>query len=203
MTNWYQRVVVPRLLNSEMGSEKFETVRREVLSDASGVVLELGVGPGYNLSLYRNISKLYVLEPSQELIDIAKSRSGSLVFPVEFLRSGAEHIPLPDHSVDTVVSTWTMCSVSDPRKVLSEIRRVLTRGGKFIFADHGASPNRLTRIVQTVSTSVTKHFTGNCHYNRQLERLMREAGFSIERMRNSTERLQPLMYNYQGIATTI
>lgn len=200
MANWYQKKILPRILNYEMGSGELEGIRRVVLADAFGVVLEIGAGPGYNLPLYKNISKLFALEPSKELIEIAKTRVGSQVFPIVFFNSGAENIPLPSHSVDTVVSTWTLCSVTDPKKVLREITRVLRPGGKFIFVDHGASPNFGLRILQTLSTSVAKHFTGNCHYDRQLEKLIKEAGFNINKMEHPPERFKPLIYNYQGIA---
>ncbi len=117
------------------------------------------------------------------------------------LNTGAENIPLPNQSIDTVVSTWTLCSVNDPKKVLQEIKHVIKPDGKFIFVDHGASPRTMLRAIQTLSTSVTKHFTGNCHYNRQLEKLIKEAGFTIEKMEHPTERFKPLIYNYQGVAT--
>lgn len=200
MTSWYQRKVVPRLLNSEMGSEELKEIRLEVLKDATGTVLELGVGPGYNLPLYKNISKLYALEPSTELIVIAKRRAGNLSYPVEFLATGAESIPLPDGSVDTAVSTWTLCSVKDLKKVLNEVARVLRPRGKFIFADHGASPSGGIHAAQTLFTSVTKYFTGNCHYDRQIEVKIKEADFEITQMKHPTEKFKPLIYNYQGIA---
>lgn len=200
MANYYQRTVVPRLLNSEMGSEELKKIRIEVLKDATRTVLEIGVGPGYNLPLYRNISRIYALEPSRELIEIAKTRAASLTFPIEFLNNGAESIPLQDRSIDTVVSTWTLCSVTDPRTVLQEIKRVLKPEGKFIFVEHGASPNLGLRVIQTGLTSVTKYFTGNCHYDRQLEKLIMEAGFDIEKIEHPHERFKPLIYNYQGIA---
>lgn len=200
MTNWYQRIVVPRMLNFGMGSKEFERVRRAVLKDASGTVLEIGVGPGYNIPLYNNISKLYALEPSEELIKIAKARMGPSSFPIEFITAGAEHIPLPDHSIDTVVSTWTLCSVTDPEQVLQEIKRVLRLEGRFVFADHGASPNVGLRLVQTVCTSVSKYFTGNCHYDRDIEGLIKKAGFAIRKIDHPQEKFSPLIYNYQGLA---
>ncbi len=201
-TNWYQRIIVPRWLDSEMGSEELEKIRYDVLKAASGLVLEIGVGPGYNLPLYVNVSKLYALEPSKELVEIAKNRSNSLAFPVEFINTKAESIPLPDQSIDTVVSTWTLCSVANPQRVLQEIKRVLKPQGKFVFVEHGASPNVGIRTIQTVFTSVTRYFTGNCHYDRQFERLIREAGFGIEKMEHPKERFKPLIYNSQGIAKT-
>ncbi|MEK7554709.1 MAG: methyltransferase domain-containing protein [Patescibacteria group bacterium] len=184
-----------------MGVPDLEKIRREVLRDASGIVLEIGVGPGYNLPLYHNISKLYALEPSEELTEIAKSRAKDLPFPIEFLKSGAENIPLSDASLDTVVSTWTLCSVTDPENVLREIVRVLKPHGRFIFADHGASPNFGIRILQIAATSVTKFFTGNCHYDRPLGKLLREAGFTIEKMEHPQEGFRPLVYSYRGIAS--
>ena len=175
-------------------------MRREVLKHASGIVLEIGSGPGYNLPLYLSPTKLYALEPSRELVDVARTKLDTIAFPVEFLVTGAEHIPLPDNSVDTVVSTWTLCSVGDPPTVLQEIRRVLKPGGKFLFMDHGASPKKVTHALQTFFTSITKHFTGNCHYDRQFGKLIPEAGLDIERMDHPPERHKPLIYNYQGIA---
>jgi ubiquinone/menaquinone biosynthesis C-methylase UbiE len=105
MFKWYKKKVVPQLLNKEMGANGLVNIRKEVVPLATGIVLEIGVGPGYNLALYKNISKLYALEPSSELTKIAKERAKELTFPLEFLAVGAENIPLPDNSVDTVVST--------------------------------------------------------------------------------------------------
>jgi len=200
MPNWYQKNVVPRMLNAAMSRTEFEKIRPRALADASGVVLEIGVGAGHNFPFYKNISKLYALEPFPELVSLAKTRAQSLSFPVKFLVAGAEHIPLPDQSVDTVVSTWTLCSVGDPQKVLSEIKRVLRPEGKFVFVDHGASPNTLVRAIQTIGTSVTKYFTGNCHYNRPIEILLKEAGFTIAKMQHPSERFKPLIHNYRGVA---
>lgn len=203
MKNWYTKMIVPRLLNFEMGSADLENIRHEALGDASGVVLEVGAGPGYNFGHYKGVSRLYALEPSKELINIAKTRIGPLAFPVEFLNVGAEHIPLPDCSVDTVVSTWVLCSVTDPRKVLNEIARVLRPQGSFIFVDHGASPKSIVRVIQRAFTSVSKYFTGNCHYDRRLEDLMKETGFVVKGIKHPRERFAPLIYNYQGVAYKI
>jgi ubiquinone/menaquinone biosynthesis C-methylase UbiE len=198
--SWYQKNIVPRLLSSGMSSKQLEKIRHSVLRDAKGVVLEVGIGPGYNIPLYKNISKLYALDPSKELIEIARTRNNSSGFPVEFLNEPAEKIPLPNSSVDTVVSTWTLCSVSDPKQVLSEIKRVLRPQGNFIFVDHGASPNLFIRTIQMALTPLTKYFTGNCHYNREIETLLKEVGFSIKKIEHPHERFKPLIYNYQGIA---
>lgn len=200
LKRWYQKTIIPRLLNMEMGSEKFAEIRRAVLAEATGTVLEIGVGPGYTLPLYKHITRLYALDPSKGLIEIAKTRAHTLAFPVDFLLAEAEHLPLPDHSVDTVVSMWTLCSVSDPQRVLHEIKRVLRPRGLFVFVDHGASSNPLLCAIQTWLTPITKHFTGNCHYNRRIEELILEAGFCIKRMNHPGGTGKLLIYHYQGIA---
>ncbi|MEX0918340.1 MAG: class I SAM-dependent methyltransferase [Candidatus Paceibacterota bacterium] len=197
--NWYKRTILPRLLNSAMGRAEFAKIRPQVIGQAFGVVLEIGVGAGHNLPLYRNVSKVFALEPSEELLVIAKRQDQSI--PVEFLNTGAEQIPLADSSVDTVVSTWTLCSVGNPQAVLKEIKRVLRPGGKFLFVDHGVSPNFLVRIIQNIVTPITKNFTGNCHLNRDIEELVKNAGFDVQKIEHPHERFKPLVYNYQGIAS--
>lgn len=200
MKNWYQRVILPRLLRSVMKAKDFEVIRREVLAEASGVVLEIGVGPGYNLPLYKNISKLYALEPSKGLIKLAEAKVTSLPFPVEFLNTGAEDIPLADESVDTVVSTWTLCSVTDLEKTLAEVKRVLKPQGKFVFADHGASPRAGVKAAQRAFTVLSKRLSGNCHHDRELEQAIKNAGFTIQKMTHPKNRFKFLVYYYQGVA---
>ena len=195
--NWYNRTILPKLLASAMGRVEFEHIRPEVIEKATGIVLEIGVGAGHNLPLYQGVEKLIALEPSQELLALAKERS--VAVPIEFLNVYAEHIPLPDQSVDTVVSTWTLCSVENPNSVLKEIKRVLRPGGKFLFVDHGLSPSFFIRILQHTFTPMSKYFTGNCHLNRNIEQLVKEAGFEIKEMKHPRERSKPLTYNYQGV----
>lgn len=196
--NWYRRAVLPKLLSSTMGRTEFEKIRPQVIGQATGVVLEIGVGAGHNLPLYRNVSKVFALEPSAELLAMAKERNISV--PVEFLNTGAERLPLPNNSVDTAISTWVLCSVENPQTVLNEIKRVLRPDGKFLFVDHGVSPNFLIRTIQNILTPITKSFTGNCHFNRNIEGLAKDAGFNLQKIEHPRERFKPLIYNYQGIA---
>ncbi len=199
MKNWYQHKVLPRLLNLAMSSPKLEKIRLLVVAKASGVVLEIGAGAGHNIPLYKNSSKLYVLEPSEELLAIAKTRPAAM--PIEFLSGGAEYISLPDQSIDTVVSTWTLCSVADPEKVLLELVRVLRPGGNFLFVDHGISPNFLTRSMQRILTPLIRHIAGNCHLDRDIEKIITRAGFAISYLEHPRWPLKPLIYNYKGIAS--
>lgn len=197
--NPYKKYILPKLLDRAMSAAEIEKIRPEVIKGASGIVLEIGFGSGLNLPFYQNVSKLYALEPSKELLEVAKARTSSISFPIEFLTTGAEHIPLPDKSMDTVVSTWTLCSVEDPEKVLKEISRVLRPGGSFVFIDHGSSPNKFIRFIQNISTPFSKHLTGNCHLNRNIEKLITNAGFDIQNLKKFHEKWKPLMYNYKGI----
>lgn len=199
MSSLYGRFILPKILNSVMGEAAFEKLRPGVVEKATGTVLELGAGAGHNFAHYSNIAKLYALEPSLELTKIAKEKTAALPFAVEFLTVGAENIPLPDKSVDTIVSTWTLCSVSDPQKVLSEVARVLKPNGTFVFIEHGASPHRALRIMQSGLTFFTKHVTGNCHMDRDMETLIRSAGFKLGSVEHVSERFKPLMYNSAGV----
>jgi ubiquinone/menaquinone biosynthesis C-methylase UbiE len=182
-----------------MSSTEIEKLRPKVINLAKGIVLEIGAGSGLNLPIYKNISKLHALEPSQELTDMAKVRTKEVSFPVEFLNASAEHIPLPDKSVDTVVSTWTLCSIPKPEQALKEIIRVLRPEGFFAFIDHGVSPKSSVRSFQNLLTPITKHFTGNCHLNRDIEGLIKGAGFKIQNLEQFHEQGKPLVYNNMGI----
>lgn len=196
----YAKYFLPWFLNREMGSPDFNATRQKVVAGARGTVLEIGFGSGYNLPFYKNIEKLYALEPSQELYEYSKERIGSVSFPVEHVPYAAEDIPLPDASVDSVVSTWTLCSVDDLSKALEEIHRVLKPDGLFFFVEHGRSPKRLNSTVQKILTPVTRHFTGNCHLDREFDIAITRAGFRLETLSKLPEEGRPLMFSYQGTA---
>lgn len=196
----YNKYILPWKLNREMGSVDFNPTRREISEKAVGVVLEIGAGSGYNFPFYKGIQKLYGLEPSKELYAYAKERAGRVQFPIEYLQASAEKIPLADHVVDTVVSTWTLCSVSDLPRALTEIVRVLKPRGKFIFIEHGRSPKPLNYFLQKLTTPLTRHFTGNCHMDREIDTYIRGAGFEFEELVKEPEDGRPLMFSYQGVA---
>jgi len=175
-------------------------IRSDIAGKASGVVLEIGFGSGYNLPFYKNVRKLYALEPSQEIYDLGKDKVASAVFPIEYFNNSAEQIPLPDHSVDDVVSTWVLCSIPDAKKALKEIARVLKPGGRFIFVEHGLTQNRSMAMIQRLITPVTSKFTGNCHLDRKIDDLISESGFRFENLEKFPESGRPLMFSYRGVA---
>lgn len=155
--------------------------RAQYVPLAKGVVLEVGAGSGANIPYYSlDVTKLIALEPSQDMWNSGEQQQQiSEHFPVEYLCASAEHIPLPDESVDAVVSTWTLCSIPHVEAALGEIRRVLKPGGNFIFVEHGRSPNVRVARYQKWLTPFWKKIAGGCHLNRKIDELITQAGFTI------------------------
>jgi ubiquinone/menaquinone biosynthesis C-methylase UbiE len=170
---------------------------------ARGVVLEVGIGSGLNLPFYtRHVTKLYGIDPSEELLAMTKLKATAMPFPVELFNQQAERIPLGDSSVDTVLVTWSLCSIANPAAALFEMRRVLKPSGTLIFVEHGLSKDAQVRKWQNRLTPVWRKFTGGCHLNRKIDDLVRAAGFSIDVLR--TEYVPgpgAMTYMYEGTAT--
>ena len=199
---FYRRFVLPRLIDWAMRRDDATRLRQAFVPKAVGVVLEVGIGSGLNLPFYTSaVTRLYGLDPSSELIEMARQRASATAFPVEFFNQGAEQIPLGDGSVDTAVVTWSLCSVVDPAAVLAEIRRVLKPGGRFIFVEHGLSPDDAVRKWQNRLTPAWRRWAGGCHLNRPMDTLIRNAGFAVASLR--TEYVpgpRPMTFMYEGIA---
>ena len=176
-----------------------EKHRPAVAVQALGTVLEIGFGSGLNLPHYTNILKLYALDPSLELHNLAKRRIRTVSFPVKYIQASAESIPLVDNSIDTVVSTWTLCSIPNPDLALKEIFRVLKSGGKFVFIEHGKSSKKIVAKLQKWLTPISKYFTGGCHMDRKIDKLISNAGFTIENLETFKEKSMPLIFTYKGI----
>jgi len=198
----YDRYLLPRLINFAMSLGETTRLRTAFIPGARGVVLEIGFGSGLNLPFYTSsVTRLYGVDPSAELIAMARARVASAPFPVELFNQGADRIPLAAGSVDTVVVTWSLCSIADPIAVLGEIRRVLKPGGAFIFVEHGLAPDAHVRKWQNRLTPVWRRVAGGCHLNRPMADLIRDAGFAIDDLR--TEYVpgpRPMTFMYEGIA---
>ena len=169
---------------------------------ARGVVLEIGIGSGLNLPFYTSaVTRLYGVDPSEELIAMANARAAAAPFPVELITGDADHVPLADASIDTVVVTWALCSIADPANALREMRRVLKAPGTLIFVEHGLSDDVRVRKWQNLLTPFWRRFTGGCHLNRKMDDLVRAAGFTIAELR--TEYVpgpRPMTFMYEGRA---
>jgi ubiquinone/menaquinone biosynthesis C-methylase UbiE len=200
--NIYEKYVLPRLIHVGMRNRVAAAERRKFIPLASGTVLEVGVGSGLNLRFYGpQVQKLYALDPSLELWKMARQRVRKAPFPVEFLAVAAECIPLEDMSIDTVVTTWTLCTIPNPRQALTEMRRVLKPEGRLIFVEHGHSPDSGVLAWQNRLTPVWKRIGGGCHLNRQIDDLIADAGFDITQIERGYSRgPKPMTYLYKGFA---
>jgi ubiquinone/menaquinone biosynthesis C-methylase UbiE len=175
--SFYQRRLLPRLIDRAMRVPALAEHRPRVPRQARGVVLELGIGPGLNLPWYTSaVSRLYGLDPSDELRTRAAADAERRPFPVTLLANGAEDIPLERHSVDTVVTTWTLCSIPRLDEALQEVRRVLRPGGQFLFLEHGRSPDPGVARLQARVTPLLLAIAG-CNPGRPIAELIGAAGF--------------------------
>jgi ubiquinone/menaquinone biosynthesis C-methylase UbiE len=200
--NVYEKYVLPRLIHLCGRSKWAIAERRKSIPLASGTVLEVGVGSGLNLPFYGpQVQKLYALDPAREAWRMARQRVREAPFPVNFLAASAERIPLQDRSVDTVVTTWTLCTIPNPRQALTEMRRVLKPEGRLIFVEHGRAPDPGVLAWQNRLTPLWKRIAGGCHLNRQIDALIVDAGFHIVDIERGYSRgPKPLVYLYKGCA---
>jgi ubiquinone/menaquinone biosynthesis C-methylase UbiE len=198
----YSRVILPRLIDFVMGNKAATAERAKLVPAASGTVLEIGVGSAHNMPHYGpDVRAVYGIDPSVELWEIGRHRLGARQFPVQYLAGSAEQLPVADQSIDTVVSTWTLCSIPDVRAALREIRRVMNRGGRFIFIEHGRAPDARVRAWQDRLTPVWARISAGCHLNRPIDVLIEEAGFSLLTLdREYTSGPKPMAYLYKGVA---
>ena len=178
-------------------------LRAECVPQARGEVLEIGIGSGLNLPFYSSdVKRVHGIDPSVELQRMANKRISAVPFEVEFVRQSAEDpLPLGDSSIDTIVMTWTLCSIPNPALALQQMRRVLKPSGRLIFVEHGRAPD--PRIVpwQDRITPVWKRIGGGCHLNRKIDELIRAAGFQISELKTFyLPGPRPMTYTYQGLA---
>lgn len=194
--SFYQRHILPPLLNFAMRQKPLQPFRERVISNAIGDVLEIGIGSGLNLPLYgTSVRSVIGIEPSTGLLAMAEQQMERVLVPVEFLQASAEALPIESHSVDTVVTTWTLCTIPDARKALQEARRVLRPGGTLLFVEHGRAPEKAVARWQDRIDPLWGRIAGGCHLNRQIDALIIEAGFQIDTMRH--DRMPgPRTHNY-------
>ena len=203
--NLYEHWILPRLLDLAMRNKEATRYRSELVPKAYGRVLEIGAGSGLNLRFYdRRIERLYVLDPSERLLKMARKRARGAPFPVEFLVRSGEDIPLPNAAVDTVVATWTLCTIPDPAQALREMRRVLKPDGILLFAEHGLAPDAGVRVWQHRLNPAWRRVAGGCNLDRNTEQLIRASGFDIVKLDTGYAKApRPLGYMYVGQARRV
>ena len=184
--SFYQHHVLPRLLHLAMQQKQLVPFRQRVIGAAEGRVLEVGIGSGLNLPLYGpSVRSVIGLEPSPELLRMARERAATAPVPVELLEASAETVPLDDASIDTVVTTWTLCTIPDAPRALSEMRRVLKPGGALLFVEHGRAPEPGVARWQDRLDPLWSRLAGGCHLNRKIDDLISGSGFRIDALTNA------------------
>lgn len=180
--SFYSTYILPRIIEATCGSKPIKRQRQKVLPLCRGTVLEIGCGTGSNFEFYdlKKVEKLIALEPASEMIKRAQKEAQNIDLDISFLEVGAEKIPLKDKSVDTVLLTYTLCSIPDPYAALAEIKRVLKNGGSLVFCEHGLASDYGVRLMQNVCNVIWPSIAGGCNVNRDVQSVIAESGFKIE-----------------------
>jgi len=178
----YDKYIVPALIRLVCSNPRFTEMRQSLLPKARGNVLEIGIGSGLNLPFYDHSSVTHIvgLEPSEQLRQHALKKINALNIPVEILPHGAENIPLESRSIDTIVTTFTLCSITEIQRALEEMRRVLKPDGELLFCEHGRAPEQQVQRWQDRINPYWKKMAGGCNVNRDIHTLILQAGFLIE-----------------------
>ena len=204
LKNLYEKMVLPKLCDKCCGTKPINYQRKKVVPLAKGVVLEVGIGSGLNIPFYNknNIKKIIGLDPSEELNVLAKKVADDNGIQIDFLINGAEDIDLPDNSVDTILITYTLCTIPNLNKSMSEMKRVLKPGGKFIFCEHGIAPDINIIKWQRRINPIWGIFFGGCNINRNIPKIISESGFNISNLNQMYLPSTPKIvgYNYWGEA---
>ncbi|MDJ0936583.1 MAG: class I SAM-dependent methyltransferase [Kiloniellales bacterium] len=201
--NVYERWILPRLIDLSMKHGEATRHRQSLLPAARGRVLEIGIGSGLNLPFYgQDVESVVGVDPSEELLGMARGRLKDLPFQVELQARSAEALPFDDGRFDTAVTTWTLCSVPDARLALAELRRVLKPGGELIFVEHGRAEAPAVVAWQERLNRLWGCLAGGCNLNRPVAAMIREAGFRIEELETGHLIKGPrlLTYLYRGRA---
>jgi len=182
--SFYKERIYPHLVSALGNPKPIAEIRKRIVPLAQGDVLEIGVGPGVNFPHYDSarVKKVYALEPNRGMLRRADKQSRNTNLEVEFLDLPGERIPLADMSVDTVVSTFTLCTIPGVIEAIQGLRRVLKPDGKFIFFEHGLSPDAPVQWWQRRTEPLFQWAFEGCHVTRNIPALITEAGLKIEQM---------------------
>jgi len=200
----YKKYIAAPLLDATMSLRPMMRQRAKVVPLACGRVLEIGIGSGLNLSFYdkTKVEKLIGLDPSPELQVMARRRAAEAGIDVDWLTLSSEKIPLADATIDSIVITYTLCTIPDVHAALLEMRRVLKSGGAMYYSEHGLAPDESVSKWQNRINPYWKLISGGCNLNRKIPTLLEDAGFRVADVQTIyLPGLRPLTYNYWGSAT--
>lgn len=185
--NLYDQHVLPHLIDFACGMGAVMKTRAQIVPQAEGRVLEIGIGSGLNLSFYdpAKVSVIVGVDPSAAMQKLAQQRAAEISIPVEMIALELGQIQAADASFDSIVCTFTLCTIPDAMAALQEMRRVLKPGGKLLFSEHGLAQDLPVVRWQNRLTPLWKPFSGGCHLNRDIPALIRAGGFSIGQLDSS------------------
>ncbi len=198
----YSNLIFPRLIDVVMSNPEMAQQRQNLLKEATGEILEIGFGTGINLQYYpNNINKITTLDVNKGMNSLAKKRIKASKIEVDNRVLNSEQLPMPDQSFDTVVSTWTLCSIAKVEQALKEIHRVLKIGGKFLFIEHGLSDKPNIQTWQNRLTPLQKMIGDGCHLNRNIQKLVENQFNSVHLEQFNLENTpETVGYTYKGVA---
>jgi ubiquinone/menaquinone biosynthesis C-methylase UbiE len=199
----YERYILPPIVDRVCSRKEFTRQREQIVPLASGVVLEIGSGSGLNARFYdpARVERVWSLEPNTGMLARASRRTRSARVPIEPIVARAEEIPLPDRSVDAIVTTYTLCTIGDVDAALGEMKRLLRPGGRLLFSEHGAAPEERILRWQNRINPLWKRVGGGCNLNRNIAQIIERAGFRIEDLTAAyIQRFKIASFNYRGIA---
>lgn len=201
--SFYARYILPHVLDLAMRNKETTRLRAAWIPQACGDVLEIGIGSGLNLPFYpAQVTRLYGVDPSLELQRMARKRAAGRTDLQFITQSAQEPLPLAEASIDTIVVTWTLCSIQNATEALQQMRRVLKPSGRLLFIEHGRSTDVAVMKWQDRITPFWTRIAGGCHLNRRIDALITEAGFRITELKTFyTPGPRPMTYTYQGVAS--
>jgi len=203
LPNWYERHILPTVLDLACGMPMVSRMRQLVVPQAAGRVLEVGIGTGLNMRHYnkQQVTNITGLDPALQMHPLALERIAKAGLPVDLVGLSAEKIPLPDASFDTVLITYTLCTIPDAHSALLEMHRVLKPTGKLLFCEHGHAPDASVARWQERLQPLWGKVAGGCHLGRDIPALLQGAGFTLPDLQ--TRYLagpRPFTFHYWGEA---
>ena len=204
--SFYEKKILPKVLDLLCGSSPINYQRKKIVPKVSGNVLEIGIGSGLNLPHYNvsNINNITALDPAEELTDIAKKRISELDLDIDVINCGAEEIPLESKSFDSILVTYTLCSIENLDDSMREIRRVIKDDGTLFFCEHGIAPDLKTKNWQNRINPIWKRLMGGCNINRDIPEIISNSKLEITDLETmflpGTPRIAG--FNYWGTART-
>jgi ubiquinone/menaquinone biosynthesis C-methylase UbiE len=199
------RHLLPRVINACHNSPHVQQIRERMCAGLTGEVVEIGFGSGLNAPYYpAAVSRVLAVEPSDVGWGLAAGRIADSRVPVERIGPDGQALPLADHSVDSALSTWTLCTIPDPDTAMAELRRVLKPGGRLTFIEHGLSPDTGVATWQRRMDPLQRRIVGGCRLTLPVLRVIEGAGFVVEQIENEYEEGAPqaIGYLYEGTALT-